>query len=85
MVTKQVELTEGQANLVDRWVATGRHADESEAMRAALSLLEREEAEIADLRLRLEASLDEALAGDFAEGSGEEVIREVFAAACREG
>ena len=83
MVTRHVELTEAQAALVDQWVSTGRYEDASEAMRAALRLLEGEEAEIAELRVRLEAGLDEALAGDFAEGTGEEVIRRVFAAAQR--
>ncbi len=81
MVTRTVELTAAQADLVDRWVRAGRYEDTSEAMRAALRLLEREEAEIAELRLRLEAGVEEALAGDLAEGTGEEVIRSVFAAA----
>ena len=66
MVTRHVELTEAQADLVHRWMSTGRYADASEAMRAALYLLEREEAEIGELRLRLEAGLEEALAGDAA-------------------
>lgn len=43
----------------------------------------REDPELVELRARLEAGLDEALAGDFAEGSGEEVIRRVFAEARR--
>lgn len=83
MVTRHVELTEAQSALVDRLVSAGRYGDASEAMRAGLRLLEREEVEIEELRTRLEAGLAEARDGDFAEGTGEEVIRRVFSAARR--
>jgi antitoxin ParD1/3/4 len=81
MVTRNVVLTEPQSALVDRLVATGRFQNASEALRAGLRLLEREEAEAEVLRTRLAAALDEAQRGDLAEGSGEDAIRRAFAAA----
>lgn len=81
MVTRNVVLTEPQSALVDRLVATGRFQNASEALRAGLRLLEREEAEAEVLRARLAAALDEAQRGDLAEGSGEDAIRRAFAAA----
>lgn len=81
MVTRNVVLTETQSKLVDQLVSTGRYQNASEALRAGLRLLEREEAELNDLRARLSVGLDQALAGDFAQGSGEEAIRRAFASA----
>ena len=81
MATRNVVLTETQSDLVDRLVASGRYQNASEALRAGLRLLEREEAEMTDLRARLTAGLDEARRGDLAEGSGEDAIRRAFAAA----
>ena len=45
MVTRNVVLTETQSELVDRLVAAGRYQNASEALRAGLRLVEREEAE----------------------------------------
>ena len=81
MATRNVVLTETQSDLVDRLVASGRYQNASEALRAGLRLLEREEAEMTDLRARLTAGLDEARRGDLAEGSGEDAIRRAFATA----
>ena len=81
MVTRNVVLTDAQSTLVERLVATGRYQNASEVLRSGLRLLEREEAEIVDLRRRLEAGLAEARAGDFAKGSGEGVVRRAFARA----
>lgn len=81
MVTRTVDLSETQADLIDRLVARGRFRDTSEAMQAGLRLLEREEGELTDLRARLTASLEQARRGDVAEGSGEEAIRRAFAVA----
>jgi antitoxin ParD1/3/4 len=81
MVTRNVVLTETQSKLVDQLVSTGRYQNASEALRAGLRLLEREEAELNDLRARLSVGLDQALTGDFAQGSGEEAIRRAFASA----
>lgn len=81
MATRNVVLTDTQSDLVDRLVASGRYQNASEALRAGLRLLEREESELGDLRARLMSGLDEARRGDLAEGSGEEAIRRAFAAA----
>lgn len=79
MATRNVVLTETQSDLVDRLVASGRYQNASEALRAGLRLLEREEAELGALSTRLTAGLEQARRGDLAEGSGEDVIRRVFA------
>lgn len=81
MVTRNVVLTDSQSTLVDRLVTSGRYQNASEALRAGLRLLEREEAEFQDLRNRLRTGLDQARQGDLVEGSGEESIRRAFAAA----
>ena len=81
MGTRNVVLTEAQSDLVDRLVSTGRYQNASEALRAGLRLLEREEAELGALRSRLTTGLEQARRGDLAEGSGEDAIRRAFAAA----
>ncbi len=81
MATRNVVLTETQSDLVDRLVASGRYQNASEALRAGLRLLEREEAELGDLRARLSIGLEQARKGELAEGSGEDAMRRVFALA----
>jgi antitoxin ParD1/3/4 len=81
MATRNVVLTETQSDLVDRLVASGRYQNASEALRAGLRLLEREEAEFSELQARLRDGLDQARRGDLAEGSGEDAIRRAFASA----
>jgi len=83
MVTRNVVLTDTQSALIDHLVASGRYQNASEALRAGLRLLEREEAEFQDLRRRLTVGLEQARRGDLADGSGEEAIRRAFAAAAR--
>ena len=83
MVTRNVVLTDSQSALVDWLVASGRYQNASEALRAGLRLLEREEAELSELRARLTAGLEQARRGDLAEGSGEDAIRRAFIAARR--
>lgn len=78
MATRNVVLTHAQSELVDRLVASGRYQNASEALRAGLRLLEREETELGELRARLNAGLDEARRGYLAKGSGEEAIRRAF-------
>ena len=80
MATKNVVLTESQAALIDRLVASGRYQNASEALRAGLRLLEQEEAQLDVLRGRLESGLAQARRGDLAEGSGEDAIRRAFRA-----
>jgi len=81
MVTRNVVLTQAQSAMIDRLVASGRYQNASEALRAGLRLLEREEDETELLRIRLTLSLEQARRGDLADGSGEEAIRRAFAKA----
>ena len=81
MATRNVVLTDTQSDLVDRLVATGRYQNASEALRAGLRLLEREESELGALRDRLTTGVEQARSGLLAEGSGEDAIRRAFAAA----
>lgn len=81
MVTRNVVLTDHMSQLVDGLVASGRYQNASEAMRAGLHLLEREEAEFASLRARLHMGLDQVRNRQFAEGSPEEIIDRAFAKA----
>jgi antitoxin ParD1/3/4 len=81
MPTRNVVLTDSQTHLIDRLIADGRYQNASEALRAGLRLLEREEAEMRALRTRLAEGLAEARAGVLADGTGEDGIRRAFAAA----
>lgn len=81
MATRNVVLTNTQSNLVDQLVASGRYQNASEALRAGLRLLEREESELGALRARLKSGLEEARRGDLTEGSGEDAIRRAFSGA----
>ena len=81
MATRNVVLTETQSDLVDRLIASGRYQNASEALRAGLRLLEREEAELRDLRSRLSVGLEQARREELADGSGEEAMRRTFALA----
>ncbi|MDE4100085.1 type II toxin-antitoxin system ParD family antitoxin [Phaeobacter gallaeciensis] len=78
MVTRNVVLTETQNQLVQALVASGRYRNVSEAMRAGLRLLEQEEAQLAGIRQGLFEGLAQAKAGEFAEGSGDDAIRQAF-------
>ena len=85
MATRNVVLTDAQSDLVNRLVSSGRYQNASETLRAGLRLLEREEAELSELRARLAAGLEQARSGDLAEGDGEHAIRRAFAAARARG
>ncbi len=85
MATRNVVLTDAQSALVNRLVSSGRYQNASEALRAGLRLLEREEAELNELRARLAAGLEQARSNDLAEGDGEHAIRRAFAAARARG
>jgi antitoxin ParD1/3/4 len=78
MTTRNVVLTDTQSDLVDRLVASGRFQNASEALRAGLRLLEREEAELGALRNRLTTGVEQARSGQFADGTGEDAIRRAF-------
>lgn len=85
MATRNVVLTEHQEELVTRLVLSGRYQNASEALRAGLRLLEREEAEVADLRARIGEGLRQAYDGEFADGDGAAAIRRAFQTARRNG
>ena len=85
MPTRNVVLTDAQSDLVNRLVSSGRYQNASETLRAGLRLLEREEAELSELRARLAAGLEQARSGDLAEGDGEHAIRRAFATARARG
>ena len=76
--TKNVVLTDAQTELVERLVSSGRFQNVSEALRAGLRLLEREETELTQLRARIAAGIDQVRNADLAEGDGEEAIRRAF-------
>ena len=80
MATRNVVLTDTQSDLVDRLVSSGRYQNASEALRAGLRLLEREETELGALRDRLIFGVEQARSGQLADGSGEEAVRRAFAA-----
>ncbi|MGC1495430.1 MAG: type II toxin-antitoxin system ParD family antitoxin [Sulfitobacter sp.] len=81
MATKNVVLTDHQEELVAGLVASGRYQNASEAMRAGLRLLEREEAEVSELSVRLARGVEQAVNRDLAEGNGTDAIRRAFAKA----
>lgn len=78
MVTRNVVLSDVQDALVRALVASGRYQNASEALRAGLRLLEREEAQLEPIRQGLLEGLAQAKRGEFAEGSGEEAVRRAF-------
>ncbi len=84
MPTRNVVLTDSQSELIDRLVSSGQYQNASEAIRAGLRLLEREEATAAVLRQRLEHGHKQALTGLLAAGSGLEAVRRAFATATPE-
>jgi antitoxin ParD1/3/4 len=81
MVTRNVVLTESQDELVQGLISSGRYQNASEALRAGLRLLEREEAGLIDLRNGLKQGLAQAEKGDLAKGTGSDAIRRAFAKA----
>ncbi|MDO8986379.1 type II toxin-antitoxin system ParD family antitoxin [Cypionkella sp.] len=83
MATRNVVLTEPQSKMIDDLVASGRYQNASEALRAGLRLLEREEVEFRELRARLTRGVLESRDGAFARGSGEDAVRRAFASAQR--
>lgn len=81
MVTRNVVLTQEQADLVERLVSSGRYQNASEALRAGLRLLEQEEGHVVELRERLMASFQQMERAQFADGDGKDVVRRAFSAA----
>jgi antitoxin ParD1/3/4 len=85
LVTRNVVLTDAQADMVERLVASGRYQNASEVLRSGLRLIEEQEADLDDLRARLTAGLAEARAGARAPGSGAEAVRRAFDRARAQG
>ena len=81
LTTRNVDLTDQQEALVAGLVASGRHQNASEALRAGLRSLEREEADISELSSRPAKGVRQARDREFAEGTGTDAIRRAFAKA----
>lgn len=85
MPTRNIVLTDNLNSLVGKLVESGRYKSASEVMREGLRLLEdrieRREAELEDIRAGILEGLQQADAGDFAEGTAQEAIGRAFARA----
>ena len=69
MPTRNVVITDHQAELIDRLVASGRYQNASEVLRAGLRLLERDDedhaAKLAALRAAVQVGIDDVEAGRY--------------------
>ena len=84
MPTRNVVITDHQAELIDRLVASGRYQNASEVLRAGLRMLERDDedhaAKLAALRAAVQVGIDAVEAGDYIEfGSADEMRRHLRA------
>ena len=79
MVTRNVVLTDQQSAFVDEVVRNGRFQNASEALRAGLRLLEKEEAAWDQVRRGVLEGLAQVQRGEFAEGTGQEAMRRAWA------
>ena len=78
MVTRNVVLTEQQSAFVDSLVNSGRFQNASEALRAGLTLLERDEAIWEAAKAGVLEGLEQVRRRQFAEGTGREVIDRAY-------
>lgn len=82
MPTRNVVLTERQADFVGELVNIGRYQNASEVLRDGLRLLEdrmqRQRAELADIQAGIIAGFDQVEQKLFAKGSGQEAIERAF-------
>ena len=81
MVTRNVVLTAQQSAFVDGLVNSGRFPNASEALRTGLTLLERDEAIWEKAKAGVLDGLEQVRRGQFAEGTGEEILERVKAGA----
>ncbi len=81
MVTRNVVITDQQAELIETLIANGRYQNASEVLRAGLRLVEREEAELEQLRRTLMDNVEDARAGRLSPGSGAEAMARALATA----
>jgi len=78
MVTRNVVLTDQQSAFVDSLVNSGRFQNASAALRAGLRLLERDEAIWKLAKAGVLKGLEQVQRGQFAEGTGEEVMKAII-------
>jgi len=78
MVTRNVVLTDHQAAFLDGLVADGQYQNVSEAMRAGLRLLERNEAEFQRIRAGVLEGLAQYERGEVIEGDYPTIITNAF-------
>ena len=80
MPTRNVVLTDHQAELVDRLVSTGRYQNASEVLRDGLRLVERDEAEsearLAALREAARAGIADSKAGRYRTFDSDSALRD---------
>lgn len=80
--TKNVVLTDELSDFVDSLVTSGRYTSVSEVMRDGLRTLQdriaRDQAELAEIRARIDRSLDQLDRGDCTSGSPAELIGNAF-------
>lgn len=89
MATQSIDIPEEQARFIRDMLAEGRYRDESEVIRAALQLLEREEAEyrenFEELRAEVQKGLDAIEKGRYIELNSKEEIDAYFEDVKRRG
>jgi len=83
--TKNIALTPQWGQWIDELVDSGEYQSASEVVRDGLRVLreghDRHLAQMAEIRVRINKSLDEADAGVYAQGSGESVVRRALQSA----
>jgi antitoxin ParD1/3/4 len=88
MPTRNVVLTDRQADMVEKLVDTGRYQNASEVLREGLRLLERQEAEdkakLKALRDAAKIGIDAITAGQYREFDDEASLREHLGAIAKE-
>ena len=79
---KSIALTPQWGSWIDELVASGEYRSASEVIRDGLRALrddrEHRQAELAEIRTRLQLALTQADGGEFADGSGEAAVRRAF-------
>jgi antitoxin ParD1/3/4 len=83
MVTRNVVITDQQAELIETLISNGRYQNASEVLRAGLRLVEREEAELDQLRRTLMDNVEEARQGKLSPGTGAQAMARALETARR--
>ena len=78
MVTRNVVLTDQQSAFVDSLVNSGRFQNASAALRAGQRLLQRDEAIWKLAKTVVLKGLEQGQRGQFAEGTGEQVMKAII-------